>query len=376
MTDGMSITKIACDLLQTMPPNQDVTFSPLSIFSCLAMTYAGANGNTAKEMENTLHIQHDNNNVHQILQKIINTIQGSTDQYGYTFRAANRLFFSNNYNLLSEFLQLTKAYYNAEPQGLDYNNATQAAETINTWVENQTANKIKDLIPASGINPLTKLILINALYFKGNWKDKFNKERTRQTDFKVDNKTKIPVQMMSISKKFYYMADRSIGFQMVELPYSYDNLCMYIILPKNVDGINSLSKQINSENLRQWMDKMSNRVEINLSLPRFKITFDTTLSSTLKSLGMRDAFDVSASNFSKMSAANDLYVSEVYHKTFVEVNEEGTEAAAATGVVMMPRCLMPMPPEPMVVDHPFIFMIYDKCSNSILFMGKIYNPKE
>ena len=374
MADGISITKLACDLLQTMPPNQDITFSPLSIFSCLAMTYAGADGNTAKQMHNTLHIQADNN-IHQIIQNIINAIQGSTDRYGYTFKAANRLFFSNNYNLLSDFLRLTKAHYNAQPQGLDYNNATQAAKTINTWVENQTANKIQDLIPASGINPLTRLILVNALYFKGNWQDKFDKEYTRKANFRVNNKTTIPVQMMSISKKFKYMADRSIGFQMVELPYSYDKLCMYIILPKDVEGINSLCKQINSQNLQLWMAQMSKGIEIKLSLPRFKITFDTTLSSMLQSLGMHDAFDESRSNFSKMSVANDLYISEVYHKTFVEVNEEGTEAAAATGVAMF-TLAMPMPPEPMIVDHPFIFMIYDKCSDAILFMGKIYNPKE
>ncbi|RDD41303.1 Serpin B9 [Trichoplax sp. H2] len=375
MADGISVTKVACDLLQCMPPKQDVTLSPLSIFTCLAMTYGGAQGKTAKEMQSVLHIESDN--IHQALQIILRAIIGSDNQSGHTFKAANRLFFSTNYSLLPQYLDLTKTFYNAQPQSVNFSHAAEAAGIINTWVENQTAKKIKDLIPASGINPLTRLILVNALYFKGNWSDKFDKNLTQKMDFKIDNSNKVQVHMMSKTKKLNYMADMDIGFQMVELPYAHDSLSMFVILPRDIDGINSLCKHINSANLQQWIGKMSNNFKVKLSLPRFKMTFETTLSDALKSLGMHDAFNELSSDFSKMTAANDLYISEVYHKTFIEVNEEGTEAAAATGVMMMARCcLPPMPPEVMLVDHPFIFMIFDKSSKAVLFMGKVYNPKE
>ncbi|EDV23068.1 uncharacterized protein TRIADDRAFT_63332 [Trichoplax adhaerens] len=349
-----------------MPPKQDVTLSPLSIFTCLAMTYGGAQGKTAKEMQSVLHIESDN--IHQALQIILRAIIGSDNQSGHTFKAANRLFFSTNYSLLPQYLDLTKTFYNAQPQSVNFSHAAEAAGIINTWVENQTAKKIKDLIPASGINPLTRLILVNALYFKGNWSDKFDKNLTQKMDFKIDNSNKVQVHMMSKTKKLNYMADMDIGFQMVELPYAHDSLSMFVILPRDIDGINSLCKHINSANLQQWI--------VNLSLPRFKMTYQTALSDLLRNLGMIDAFDNKNADFSKMCSDNDLYITEIFHKVFIEVNERGTEAAAATGAVARYKTRSKRPPliKVMTVDHPFVFMMYHKSSGSTLFLGKMYNP--
>ncbi|RDD41304.1 Serpin B10 [Trichoplax sp. H2] len=373
---GNSITQLGCDLLNKIIPNQNVVFSPLSIFSCLAMTYAGAQSITAQQIENVLHIENNDQMTHALIKDVFHDIKNREDRHTCIFKFANTLFCCKQYSLLPQFLSLVEEYYEAKPQSVDFTNSIKTAKQINSWVEKQTYNKINDLIPASGINPLTKLILVNALYFKGDWKHKFNRDLTKPMDFKIDNRNKFEVQMMSITKNFNYMEDTDIGLQMVELPYICNNLSMYILLPKSVNGIDSLCKEMNSKTIVKWVSKMSRDYKVNLSLPRFKMTYQTALSDLLGNLGMIDAFDNKNADFSKMCSDNDLYITEIFHKVFIEVNERGTEAAAATGAVARYKTRSKRPPliKVMTVDHPFVFMMYHKSSGSTLFLGKMYNP--
>eukprot|EP00058_Branchiostoma_floridae_P002689 XP_002588177.1 hypothetical protein BRAFLDRAFT_118881 [Branchiostoma floridae] len=280
----------------------------------------------------------------------------------YTLQTANRLYGEQTYSFLQDFLDATNKNYGAELAAVDFKGAAeQVRGTINQWVEEQTKNKIKDLIPAGAVDAMTRLVLVNAIYFKGNWDEQFDANMTRDRDFNINNNEKVKVKMMRKEANFNYGVFEDLKCRVLELPYVEKELSMLIFLPDAAATLQTVSSKMYS-------------TKVNLLLPRFKLEQEFGLGDTLKKMGMGEAFS-DAADFSGMSGSKDLFISAVVHKAFVEVNEEGTEAAAATGVVMM-LCALDLegPPE-FVADHPFLFLIRDNRSNSVLFLGRMYKPE-
>ncbi|XP_019640742.1 PREDICTED: leukocyte elastase inhibitor-like isoform X5 [Branchiostoma belcheri] len=348
----------------------NVFFSPYSISVALAMTSLGARGSTEAAMKGTLCYKDMSNDVlHSTFSTLHQQLYASDK---YTLQTANRLYGEQTYSFLQDFLNATKKNYGAELASVDFKGAAeQVRGTINKWVEEQTKDKIKDLIPAGAVDAMTRLVLVNAIYFKGNWDKQFKAEMTQDMDFNINNNEKVKVPMMKMEEKFNYGEFQDQKFRVLELPYVEKELSMLIFLPDEVEGIRNLESALTATTLQTVSSQMYS-TKVNLMLPRFKLEQDFSLGETLKKMGMGEAFSDGA-DFSGMSAAADLFISEVVHKAFVEVNEEGTEAAAATGVMMRAR-MMPRPPMKFIADHPFIFLIRDNRSNSVLFFGKMQKP--
>ncbi|KAI8513274.1 serine-type endopeptidase inhibitor [Branchiostoma belcheri] len=336
----------------------NVFFSPYSISVALAMTSLGACGSTEAAMKGTLCFKDMSNDVlHSTFSTLHQQLYASDK---CTLQTANRLYGEQTYSFLQDFLDATRKNYGAELASVDFKGAAeQVRGNINKWVEEQTKDKIKDLIPAGAVDSMTRLVLVNAIYFKGTWHKQFTTEVTWDEDFNINNNEKVKVPMMKMDDKFNYASLRG------------KELSMLIFLPDEVEGIRDLESALTATILQTVSSQMKKRM-IRVRLPRFKLEQDFSLGNTLKKMGMGEAFGDGA-DFSGMSAAADLFISEVVHKAFVEVNEEGTEAAAGSGVRMMKRSL-PRPPTPFFADHPFIFLIRDNRSSSVLFLGKMQKP--
>jgi len=280
---------------------------------------------------------------------------------------ANALWPQVGYSFLEEFLSLIEEYYGVSITPVDYSDPETARRKINAWVEEKTQEMIKELIPPGLLDPLTSLVLINAVYFKGNWANQFNQSLTRDAPFLVTHDEQIQVPMMTQKHEFGY--GESAGLQVLELPYSGDNLSMTVLLPTETDGLAKLEESLTAGNLGKWIRNLR-ETEVVVFLPRFEVTFPFRLDDILKSMGMVDAFSNKA-DFSGMDKKS-LIISAVLHKAFVTVNEEGTEAIAATAVLMGRG--LPSPPLIFRADHPFVFLIREKTTGSILFLGRVVDP--
>jgi serpin B len=257
---------------------------------------------------------------------------------------------------------------------VDFKQAEQARKTINSWVEEQTDQKIQDLLPPGVLNADSRLVLTNAIYFKARWEHEFSKSATKDAPFHLAARQQVMVPTMQRQARLRY--GESGDVQVLELPYvGYQGLSMLILLPKKIDGLTDLEKALTSENLQKWSAGLKSR-PVNVHLPKFKMTSDFDLADLLSSMGMSLAFSDNA-DFSGMSAEEPLAISAVIHKAFVDVNEEGTEAAAATAVAMRFGAAMPRPEEPIEfrADHPFVFLIRDSRTDAVLFLGRLVNPK-
>uniref|UniRef100_A0A671S5D2 Serpin B6 n=1 Tax=Sinocyclocheilus anshuiensis TaxID=1608454 RepID=A0A671S5D2_9TELE len=296
----------------------------------------------------------------------------------YVLSLANRLYGEQSYQFVEKFLNDAKKYYEAGLEEVDFKMKSEAARVdINKWVEKNTQGKIKDLLPQGSIDAMTRLVLVNAIYFKGNWEKKFPKEATTDGQFKLNKTQTKPVKMMNRKAAFPLALIPEMNSQVLELPYVGKNLSMLIILPKEIEdettGLQKLEKALTYEKLMEWTrPEVMRQQEVEVSLPKFKMEETYDMKSLLISMGMEDVFDGQKVNLSGMSPNNDLVVSKVIHKAFVEVNEEGTEAAAATGAVMMTRCLRI--PQVFNADHPFLFFIRHNPTKSILFYGRFCSP--
>ena len=287
---------------------------------------------------------------------------------------ANRLWGQEGYHFLPDFLALTRESYGAELAQVDFvHEAEEAREAINTWVEEKTEGKIVDLIPRGVLDELTRLVLTNAIYFKGDWSKPFPKAATRDDTFHVGGGKTVTVPLMFKNDDFGYRAGD--GLKVVELPYGKGDLSAVAILPDAVDGLPALEAKLTAEDLGRWLGELRRR-KVQVFLPRFKLTSQFSLRDVLAELGMHRAFDRDGADLSGISTQEKLHISAVVHKAFVDVNEEGTEAAAATGVVVATRAAM-VRQEPAVfrADHPFLFLIRDTRSGSILFVGRVDNPR-
>jgi len=344
--------------------------SPYSISTAMAMTYAGAKNETAEQMSKTLYFWLNAGDLHSKFGDVITKFNKQGQKGDYQLSIANALWAQKDYTFLDPFIDLNKTHYKAGLENVDFVKETEKTRLrINQWVEDQTNEKIKDLIPQGALDAMTRLVLTNAIYFKGDWVLKFDAEATKDAPFYISSEKTVTTPLMYQKEKFKYGQTQTL--QTLELPYKGDDLSMLVLLPKAKDGLAGLEKELTADNLTKWQKQMRKQ-EVEVFLPKFKMTSQFGLSDTLKAMGMPDAFDESKADFSGMTGKKDLFISDVIHKAFVEVNEEGTEAAAATGVMMELSMVLE---EPVFrADHPFVFMIKDNNTGSILFVGRIVDP--
>ncbi|KAE8597735.1 hypothetical protein XENTR_v10016582 [Xenopus tropicalis] len=274
-----------------------------------------------------------------------------------------------------DFLSSVKKQYSADLGTVDFISAAEdARKEINTWVSEQTKGKIPEVLSAGAVNSFTKLVLVNAIYFKGDWAKKFKAEHTKDMPFQLNKKEQKTVKMMYQMEKLPFNYIPEINCRVLELPYVDYELSMVIVLPDNINddttGLQQLEKELSLEKINEWTENMM-PIDVHVHLPKFKLEDSYKLKSQLAGMGMADLFEAGSADLSGMSGSNDLYLSEVIHKSFVEVNEEGTEAAAASaGIAMM--CLMRE--EEFNANHPFLFFIRHNATKSILFFGRYSSP--
>lgn len=357
--------------LKAQPGN--MFLSPYSISTALAMTCAGARGETEKQMAQVLHFSLSQAELHPALAGLVAQMTPVGEKPAYQLTVANALWGQKGYTFLPAFIDLTGKYYGAALRQVNFAENEVAAKIINDWVEQKTNQKITNLIPPDALNEMTRLVLTNAIYFKGVWESPFEKKRTRDAPFTLIDGKKIDAPMMRQGAERYSYADLG-NCQMLRLPYAGDRLSMLILLPKEVANLGQVESQLTLPTLTEWMGKLRS-AEVSVVMPKFKMTCEFGLGPTLAELGMKDAFSAQDADFSGMDGKRDLFISAVLHKAFVDVNEEGTEAAAATGV-MVAATAAPMRPIEFRADHPFIFLIRDDKTQSILFIGRLMNPKE
>jgi serpin B len=354
-------------------------FSPFSISQALAMTYAGAKGETETQMADTLHFTMGQGTTHKgfnkvnlMLEKQMSQVENS-DADKFQLEIANSIWAQTGDSWRPEFLDQMMTNYGAgiypEDFASDFENARLR---INSWVEEKTKNKIRDLLAKGTLNSATAMVLVNAIYFYGSWIEPFKKEATSDQEFIMADNTKITVPMMFQSEDHRYAEVDDV--QVVELPYKNCDISMLVLLPKT-DGMEAMETALNNEFIARINENLTNRT-VMLSLPKVKMEDDFDLGDTLSTMGMPAAFDPGTADFSGMNGEGGLYISKVIHKAMVDIDEKGTEAAAATAVVMT-KSMAPMPSEPVefTADHPFIIMIRDNETGSILFMGRVNDPR-
>ncbi len=357
-----SINQLTFDLYnQLSKKNEDnLFFSPYSISSALAMVYGGARGETAAQMESTLHFGGSGATppAFSNLRKKLNAIEKKNE---VQLSVANSLWPQVGYAFLPDYLALTKEFYGSEIKPVDFKTNTEGArKAINHWVEQKTNDRIQDLIPEGMLDASIRLVLANAIYFKGNWAHQFKADRTRPAPFKLTDGTTTNVPTMSQTAKFKLA--RAEKFQALELPYAGDDLSMIVLLPNRGEKFPILgSETLSSLDFQEQ--------EVMVQLPRFKIESTFRLSDTLAAMGMPLAFSYQA-DLSGMDGSHQLFIGAVVHKAFVEVNEEGTEAAAATAIGIRATSMPPM----FEANHPFLFLIRENSSGTILFIGRVANP--
>ncbi|XP_062954096.1 leukocyte elastase inhibitor-like [Cynocephalus volans] len=370
--------RFALDLFHTLSENNpagNIFISPFSISSAMAMVFLGTRGNTAAQLSKTLHF-----NMVEDIHSRFQSLNADINKRGasYILKLANRLYGEKTYAFLPEFLASTQKMYGADVAPVDFQHASEdARKAINQWVKAQTEGKIPELLAAGLVDNMTKLVLVNAIYFKGSWQEKFKKEDTTNAPFRVNKKETKMVEMMYQKKEFPYGYIQDLKCRVLELPYQGRELSMVILLPVDIQdessGLKQTEEQLTLEKLREWTRPENlHAIDITVKLPRFKLEESYTLNSDLARLGLQDLFDSRKADLSGMSGARDIFISKIVHKSFVEVNEEGTEAAAATGAIA--TFAMMLPEEEFIADHPFLFFIKHNPTANILFLGRFSSP--
>jgi serpin B len=349
-------------------------FSPSSIETALSMTMTGAGGLTEAQMASVMHIpvagmqQH-----HETLASFENRLEKIGRKGNVTLASANSIWPQKDYRFSAAWQGQVKHYYGVSVTPVDYSGETEKARnTINRWVEKKTDDQIRELIKPGILNELTRLTLVNAVFFKGDWMSPFRKEKTEDAPFYLESGKNSTARLMHQSGTFGF-ADLDSLF-LLQMPYTGNDLSMLVILPKKINGLSSIEAWLNPEQLNTWTTRIQ-ETRIEAYLPKFQATSTFRLDKTLQSLGMIDAFKPELADFSRMVENNDrLFIGAVIHKAFVDVDEKGTEAAAATAVVMQLKSVMPAPVPVFRADHPFLYMIRENTTGRILFMGRISDP--
>jgi len=351
-------------------------FSPESISTAFAMAYAGARGQTAAEIRQVLHFDLPPDRLHPAMGALLNGMNAPNPNY--ELRVADALWAQQDSSFLPSYTNLMKSDYGAGFRRVDFKTSAEAVRaTINQWVERQTNDKIQNLIGPGVLTPLTRLVLTNAIYFKGTWLTPFKAAATEDEDFHLTDTQTAKTPMMHRTGGYLYFDGGT--FQELQLPYAGDNLAMVVFLPKETTGLAALEQQFTAAHASDWVRSMEPAQRVILTLPRFKMTQQFELSATLAAMGMPQAFS-SAADFSGMTGKPEFSISAAIHKAFIDVNEQGTEAAAATAIGMTAAAMRaPMQEPPPIVfraDHPFLFLIRDTHSGAILFMGRVADPRK
>ncbi len=351
----------------------DLFYSPYSIYTALMMAYAGAAGETAAQMEQALAIELPGSDVHAALNALNLTLLNNSQFDGkpvFSFNVANQLWGQKDFAFNEQFLNTLSANYNADLKTVDFNDSENARALINLWVAAQTNDKIKDLIPAGVLDALTRLVLTNAVYFKAAWMNQFDPSKTALGSFTLADGSQVDVPMMHAQRSMQAFVNE--GLEVVELPYEGGMYSMVLVMPAQ-GSLADFEASLDADRLNEILGSLST-ASVTLSMPKFKLESSFGLSETMKTLGMTDAFTPGIADFSGMEDTRSLYISDLLHKAYVDVNEEGTEAAAATAVVVG---MTSMPAESYTIsfDHPFLFLIRDIQTNTILFMGRLADPR-
>ncbi|XP_028909892.1 serpin B4 [Ornithorhynchus anatinus] len=379
------------DLLNELKKNhgkQNIFLSPFSISTVSGMLYLGARGNSAAQIEKALHFDEairgarseaskegpydKQGGIHGQFQKLLKEVNKSGQDYALNI--ANKMYGEKTESFLEEYINTTKKLYQAGLEPVDFINDVEGSrKEINSWVEKQTQEKIKDLFPSGSLNQNSKLVLVNAIYFKGKWNREFPKANTHKEAFSVDQNTSKQVQMMQLQEFFNWASIEEVQAEILEIPYKNKELSMIVLLPREINGLEKLEQGLSPEKLKAWTSSSYlRRTEVDLLFPRLQMREKYNLKSTLQAMGVTDVFNEGTADLSGMAARKPLSVSQFLHQSFVEVNEEGTEAAAATGVVV--STLSASIPRRFHCDHPFIFFIRHNATGSILFLGRVVSP--
>lgn len=364
-----ALSAFTVDLYKVLLSNsshKNIVASPFSIAAALSMILAGAKERTATEIAAVLHTKDDL--IHKQFAEFFSKVSAYAPDV--TLEVANRLYAERRFNILQGYLAMLNDCYNSAMVPINFTSEAEAARLeINAWVKDATKSKIKDLLPSGCLNSDTRLVLINAIYFKGLWNQPFSPAVTTLEEFYVSKETTKNVRMMHKKSKFNLIICSHLNANAVEIPYKGGKTSMVILLPNEVDGLETLEVALTPSNLSDILKGLKSTV-VDLSLPRFKVEHDVNLKAVLQAMGVRDMFACDA-DLSGISGARDLVVSAALHKAFVEVNEEGTEAAAATGMMLSKTSIKSKPPFPFVVDHPFMFFIRSLDPDVILFAGSV-----
>ena len=375
--------KFTVDLHKALKNDQNFAgknlfYSPSSLSIALAMTSLGSRANTTAQLAKALHWK-GIPTLHDEEKHFLEALQASNTATNELL-TANRLFLQRDFDILPDFVEGTKKFYDAEVGMVDYQDDTEnARKEVNAWVEEKTKQKIQNMIPEGVFSTRTRLSLVNAIYFKGFWQNQFDEKATSKQRFFVSESKETEVDMMHLTKKLKHVDfSLELACQILELPYQGEDLTMVILLPHDTYGLAKLEENLTHERLQQALASVSQAYaeKVKVSLPRFKLTQQFKLKEVLIKMGVTDMFSEFDSDFSGIIRGPEkLYVSHVVHKAFVEVNEKGTEAAAATAVVMMTRMAGAMSEATFCADHPFLFMICHKKSSAILFIGRFLKPE-
>lgn len=345
-------------------------FSPFSISTALSMAYLGARKQTAQQMSEVLAFAELKTGIHDLYEKYLSVILEENNNF--TLHVANRLFPNQKMKIEDDFVNLCVKHYKADVLALDFTQAAQSAKTINDWVREKTQDKIKDLVSPGVLSSNVFMVLVNAIYFKGNWASQFDKKHTNKVRFHINFSEEVAVDMMYQKRKFPYAYHPDYLCSVLEMPYKGESLSMVFVLPDTVDGLSNIENKMTPDLLKKFLHSLKNNSDVAVYIPKFKVEAKFELAPALSKLGMPDAFKQNA-DFSGMDKMNEVSISNVIHQAFVEVNEEGTEAAAATAVVMMKRSAARNPV--FRADKPFLFFIMDRRTDIILFSGRLSRPE-
>uniref|UniRef100_A0A6P7FA82 Antichymotrypsin-2-like isoform X6 n=1 Tax=Diabrotica virgifera virgifera TaxID=50390 RepID=A0A6P7FA82_DIAVI len=353
---------------------KNIFFSPISIHAILSLASQGSGGKTQKALTSALQVA----DIATLAEGYKAAMLKLNSVEDVTLLMANKVYVKNEYALKDEFKDKVVNHFFSEVQNVDFSQSAAAAKTINTWVEEKTKDKIKDLIQPDDLNDDTRLVLVNAIYFKGKWAAPFKPEDTKTEKFYLNDNDSIDVQMMHTKKKFFFKNDEALDAKVLELPYTNKDLSMIVILPNKRNGINELELKLANTDLTKITENMF-RPDVIVALPKFKIETTINLEEPLTKLGLGVIFSDHADFTGMLKSPEPLKVSKVIHKAFIEVNEEGAEAAAATAMFMarITSIGIPDPIEEFIADHPFIIMLnnrHDYYNSNILFVGKIEIP--
>jgi len=367
-------TAFALDLYSHLKSGQsNLFFSPYSISTALALTYASARGETEKQIVRVLHFDQNQRQIHSSFGDLQRQLNEVGKLNGVELSIASALWTQKGYPFVPGFLEIANGEYQANVNQADFETGKEAARVeINHWVAQRTKDKIQDILPPGSLDAMTRLVLANAIYFKGSWATPFRETETSTQPFHLTTTSQIQAPLMHHFDDVKYLENGD--FQAVELPYSGNELSMLILLPRQIEGCGYLESQLTPALLSRSLSQMKKQ-KVELFVPRFKMDSSLDLVDALSKMGMSDAFSGKA-DFSGMDGTKVLYISGVFHKAWVEVNEEGTEAAAATAVTVRASAVRERPPPPPVfrADHPFIFLIRDTRSGSLLFLGRLAQP--